>query len=348
MKPVTKYRNIPLFYPYVSKSMKQAALKAMGEKMITQGETVSDFEKKLSSALSIKYPVAVNSCSSALELAYHLMDFKPGDEVISPVFTCSITTLALLRRGVKVIFADVKENMMLDWDHAERKITSKTKAIVDVHLFNQLNETRDLQIPVIGDAAQYLGKTRGEIFTTYSFQATKAITTVDGGILTCARIDDYKRAKLLRWYGIDRETGKDNIDVDILEAGYKYHMNNVTAAIGLSALSHLPKIRSKLKTLENYYHQALKGNPGLKLMGGSPFLVHTRERSKLRKFLVKSGIETGLVHRRNDAYTVFGGKRLNLPCMNRLESTYLLLPCRGNMSLRDVEFICREIKRYFK
>ena len=340
--------NIPLYFPYVTDKMKRAAYDAMGQKILTEGKTVVDFEKKLSAVLEVKNVVTLNSCSSALELAYHLMDFKPKDEVISPVFTCTITNLALLRRGVKIVFADIKENMLLDWDDVENKITSKTRAIVNVHLFNQLSQSRKVSVPIIGDAAQYLVKNSGERFTTYSFQATKIITTVDGGALVCTNNKDYRRAKLLRWYGIDRETDKNNIDVDIKEAGYKYHMNNVTAAIGLEALSLLSKIKAKIAHLQNLYHQGLKDIPGIKAIGGSPFLVHAQQRDKLINNLAEIGIEAGLGHRRNDLYTVFGGKRLNLPNMNRFESTYLLLPCRANMKIQEVNIICREIKRILR
>jgi len=201
-------------------------------------------------------------------------------------------------------------------------------------------------VPVVGDAAQYLGKTKGERFTAYSFQATKIITTVDGGALVCTRSKDYHRARLLRWYGIDRDTDADNIDVDITEAGYKHHMNNVTAAIGLTAIPALPKLKAKITRLQTRYHQLLKNIPDLKLIGGSPFLIHTQHRDELRQYLAANEIEAGLGHRRNDMYTVFGGQRLNLPNMNRLEKTYLLLPCRANMKVKDVEFICAAIKKY--
>lgn len=344
---VKKYNHISLFYPYVTKEMKQAVYGALGQKMITQGKTVAEFEKKLGQTFNIKNVVALNNCTAALELAYHLMDFRPKDEVITPVFTCTATNLLLLRRGVKIIFTDIKEDMLLDWTDVERKITPKTKAVINVHLFNQLSEARNLNVPIIGDAAQYLAKTFGEKFTAYSFQATKTITTVDGGILVCSKSSDYRRAKLLRWYGIDRETDKDNIDIDIFEAGYKYHMNNVTAAMGLAALPLLPKIEAKTSRLEDRYFQGLKNIPSIKAIGGSPFLIHAKKRTKLINHLAQKGIQTGLGHRRNDLYTIFGGKRLNLPNMNRFEKTYLLLPCRANMDLKDVNFICQQIRRFY-
>lgn len=330
--------KIPLFYPNVSIQMRRAAYDSLGEKIIGQGEKVKNFEKLLSRELKIKNLITVNNGTSALEIAYHLLNLKPQDEVITPVFTCTATNIPLKRLGVKIVFADVKDNMLLDWNDVEKKITKKTKAIVNVHLFGQLNETRNLGIPVVGDAAQYLGKTYGERFTIYSFQATKILTTVDGGALSLKNKTDYKRAKLLRWYGIDRETGKNNIDVDIAEAGYKYHMNDVTAAIGVAGLQILKKLKNERLKLQKHYSEILG------VTGGSPFLIHATKRNKLIAKLASAGVESGLIHRRNDMYSVFGGKRQNLPNMNRLENVYLFLPCHNHMSLSDVDFICKIVR----
>jgi perosamine synthetase len=338
--------KIPFFRPNVTTKMKQAVYGTLGQKIITQGQTVLEFEKKLESAIGVKNVVSVNSGTSALELAYTLMDLRPGDEVITPVFSFIGTNILLVRRGVKIVFADINENMLLDWTDVAKKITPKTRAIVNVHLFNQLNKNpSNVDVPIIGDAAQYLGKTSGERFTIHSFQATKIITTIDGGALICRDDKDYRRAKLLRWYGVDRETSKNNIEVDIFEAGYKYHMNNVTAAMGLAALSLLPKAKAKISHFQNLYFEDLKNIPGLKAIGGSPFLVHVEDRENLIKKLAEKGIETGFGHRRNDIYTIFGGKRLNLPNMNRYEKTHLLLPCRANMTTKEARYICHNIKR---
>lgn len=344
MANMIKYR-IPLFYPSVNEEMRKAAYAALGKKIIAQGQKVKEFEKLLNLKLGTHNLLTVNSCTSALELAYHLLNLQPGDEVIAPVFTCTATNLPLIRRGVKIIFADVKENMSPDWDDILKKITPKTKAIVNVHLFGLLNKGRKLAIPIVGDAAQYLEKTTGERFTTYSFQAVKIMTTVDGGALVCEQERDFKRAKLLRWYGIDRESGRDNIDVDITEAGFKYHMNDVAAAIGIAGLKILNKLKKERTVLQNLYIEKLKDVSGIKVIGGSPFLIHVPNREKLMLKLASLGIETGLGHRRNDLYTVFGGKRQNLPNMNRLEKTYLLLPCHNKMSVKDVDFICESIRK---
>ncbi len=330
--------KIHLFYPFVNKKIRLAAYTALGKRIIGQGKKALEFEKLLARKLKAKHVLAVNSGTSALELAYHLLGLKKGDEVIVPVFTCSATSVPLKRRGAKVVFADVTDELLLDWNDARKKITPRTKAIVNVHLFGKYNKAPRLPVPIIGDAAQYLGKTSGERFTAYSFQATKIITTVDGGALVCERKSDYKRAKLLRWYGLDRETKKEHTDVDIKEAGYKYHMNDVTASMGIAGLKNLDKLKKERIKLQKRYKKLIGG------LGGSPYLIYVQDRENLRKKLALRGIETGLVHRRNDLHTIFGGKRLNLPNMNRLEKTHLFLPCYNRMTLKDADYICKVIK----
>src|SRR3990167_5064908 len=149
-----------------------------------------------------------------------------------------------------------------------------------------------------------------------SFQATKIFSTVDGGMVTLPDETSYKRAKLLRWYGIDRETGKPNINVDIKEAGYKYHMNDVTAAMGIAGLGSLVALWGHQVTLNAHYVANLR----------------------------KHGIEAGLMHRRNDTYSVFGGKRQKLPTMNRIEDKYLFLPLHHAVTEKDVKYISKVIK----
>lgn len=331
-------KKISLFHPFVDEKMRMAVYRALGSKMLTQGKKVIEFEKRLAEKLKVKNVVTVNSATSALELAYHLLGLKKGDEAIVPVFTFAATTIPLVRRGVKVVFADVTDELLLDWDDVKKKITSRTKIVVNVHLLGKYSTAPRLSVPIIGDAAQYLGKTSGERFTIYSFQATKTLTTVDGGALVCERKADYARAKLLRWYGLDRETKKASTDVDITEAGYKYFMNDVTASMGIAGLQNMERLKREQAKLQRRYKKLIGG------LGGSPYLIHVKNREQVRKELALRGIETGLMHRRNDLYTIFGGKRQNLPNMNKLEKTMLFLPCHNKMTVQDVEYVCKCLK----
>lgn len=335
---MTKKPSINLFYPFVDEKMRMAVYRTLGGKMLTQGKKVFEFEKLLAKKLNVQNVVTVNSGTSALELAYHLLGLKKGDEAIVPVFTFVATTVPLVRRGVKVVFADVTDELLLDWNDVKKKITPRTKVVVNVHLLGKYNKAPRLPVPIIGDAAQYFGKTAGERFTVHSFQATKIMTTVDGGALVCSRDSDYKRAKLLRWYGLDRETKKESTEVDITEAGYKYFMNDVTASMGIAGLKNLDRLEKRQTKLQKRYKKLIGG------CEGSPYLIYVRDREHMRKELAVRGIETGLLHRRNDLHTIFGGKRLNLPNMNKLEKTMLFLPCHNKMTVQDVDYVCKCIK----
>jgi len=318
--------NIPLLHPYINEEMRNAAQEVMQGKIIGEGPRVKAFEDEFSVFSKHSYPLAVNSATSGLEIIYHLLDIGPGDEVITPVFTCTATNIPLVRRGAKIIFADVTDRLLLDEKDVRRKITSKTKAVVNVHLYGVRNPISNLPVPVVGDSAQCMERT-WDTYTAYSFQATKYFSTVDGGMILVPK-EDYNRARLLRWYGIDRETDKEvNIEVDIPEAGYKYNMSDVTASMGIEGLKALPSIKEHRYRLNEEYYTKLRNIDGIRPMGGfGPYLIHAQRRDNLKKKLKENGVEAGLLHRRNDIYTIFGGTRQDLTKMNAYESTYLFLP----------------------
>lgn len=338
-------KDIFLFEPYISDYMIFCAEETMHSTFVGQGPKVKELELLFSEMFHYKYPVSVNSGTTALELIYDLIGLGRGDEVISPVFTCTATNIPLVRRGVKIVFADITRNLTIDQKDVLNKITSRTKAIVNVHLYGKLSKLEKMPVTTVGDCAQYLGWTHAD-YNAYSFQATKWFTSGDGGILTTPNKSTYKRAKLLRWYGIDREAGKPNIDVDIKEAGYKYHMNDIVASMVGAGLRHLETIESARNILESNYFDKLVNVPGIDPRGGrGPFLAIVDKRDRFIKKLKEAGVEAGLVHRRNDRYTVFGGKRLDLPTMNELENKYVFLPLHLGVTVDDVERICDVIKK---
>ncbi len=106
----------------------------MSNRWLGQAHLVDEFEKKFGQKFGYKYCVAVNSGTAALELAYHLMGFKKGDEVITPILTCTATNIPFLRMGVKIVFADIKNDLTVDPVDIKKKITSKTRAIIAVTL----------------------------------------------------------------------------------------------------------------------------------------------------------------------------------------------------------------------
>lgn len=330
----------------------------MSNRWLGEGSLTKELEKKFSKKFNYKYCLSTNSCSSALELTYHLLDLKAGDEVIVPILTCTATNIPLLRRGVKIVFADIKDDLTVDPNEVEQKITKKTKAIIAVTLGGMPVDVKITSIaylhniPLIIDAAQSLGISEqyGD-YICYSFQAIKHFTSGDGGMLVIRNKDEYDkyiRAKKLRWFGIDREAKMRNnwqpykereMTMNIEEAGYKYQMNDISATIALSGLENSDKWLKYRKKIGEYYKKNLKCPV---IVGGSYWLagILVDNRDRIAKELKDSGIETNMAHLRNDIFTVFGGERiLDLYTMNGIEEKYLYIPLNTYMTIDDAKYI---------
>jgi dTDP-4-amino-4,6-dideoxygalactose transaminase len=356
--------NIVIFYPEVPEEAINGVNRVMRSRWIGQGPKVNEFEREFSLLVCPgSYSVAVNSGTSALHLAYLLAGVKPGDEVITPVFTCTASATPLLWIGAKPIFADCnRDNLNVDPESIRSKITDKTKAICVVHyggLPCDMDRIRKVagDIPVIEDAAQalgttYKGKMIGSIseYTCFSFQATKHITTADGGMLVLKDKEKSKIAKRLRWFGINREGKQNGIwENDIWEIGYKYQMTDIAAAMGLAGLKTFDKVLLWRQILLKRYAYMLEDCPGIKLIdgeGNSAWLctVIVENRKRLIKKLRDNHIESATVHSRNDQYTVFGGKVEGLVNMDFMEDKYLVLPLHTKMAIGDVNKICEIIR----
>ena len=206
--------KIVLFTPHIPIEARDAARKTLDTRWIGQGPQVDEFEGVWQEQISApNKAIAVGSGTDALHLAYILADIKDGDEVVTPVFTCSATTTALLYQRAKPVFADVKPGgLNIDPEDINRKMNSRTKAIVCVHYGGLPCDMDEIQkiaskwgVPVIEDAAQahgaeYKGRKIGSIsdFSCFSFQAIKTITTCDGGMLTIKNPELEDKAKRIR------------------------------------------------------------------------------------------------------------------------------------------------------
>ena len=295
------------------------------------------------------------------------MGLKTGDEVIVPVLDCTAGQTGLLRRGVKIVFADINKNdLNVSFDDIKKKITNKTKAVVVVALGGIDVDKRiapylrKRKIPLIYDAAQHHEPKRLDAdYVCYSFQAIKHITTCDGGMLCLKDKKTHKRAKLLRWFGIDRDLKQKHnyqawerrqMTFDIEEAGYKYQPTDIDACFGLAALPDIDKIIQYHRDLAIEYLNGLQNLDQITaVVGGSCWLfgILTEERDDLADYLKKFSIDVNMVHLRNDIFKVFGGKRLKLPNMDWIEPRYLYLPINPAVTKKDVQFICKKIKEFY-
>lgn len=317
-----------LFRPTITWRAVWNVIRVLRSGQLAEGPMVKRFEEEFGKKFGLKNVVAVNSGTSALELAYDLAEIWYGDEVIVPVLTCTATNIPLVRRGAKIVFADIEEDLNVSVQDIERKITRRTKAIVFVHFGGNNRGLREVLslaqkhgIPVVEDAAQAVGSEfwgRGD-YACVSTQAIKTLTSGDGGFLVCRRKKDAIEAKKLRWFGYDREKKQKNGDADLKIAGYKYHMNDISAAIGLGNLSKIDWMIARRKALGEIY-RSYGMFAHIWLAGG--VTGHSRA---IQEDLKRAGVETGQHHYRNDKYTLFGGRQ-KLPNMDRLEKQYFFVP----------------------
>jgi len=338
--------------------------------MISAGKLADKFEHELSKKFGFHNPISLNSGTVTMRLALISAGIKEGDEVILPAQTFVATGHVILQCGAKPIFADINLDGNISIESVKEKITEKTKAIIPVHWggypcdLDEINElAKKYNLTVIEDAAHALGsiyknKNIGTIseFTSFSFQAIKTLTTGDGGLLTCMNSDKARLIKRLRWFDIDRDNSTPSIlgerEYDITNIGYKYHMNDIAASIGLGNLKIFDDKIKKLKYIAKIYNDELFNISGIKLMDYKsdressywlyPVIVNNRE--NFIKKLKNYGIPTSVVHLGIDKNTIFGGKNYDLTNQRFFDDNQIHLPINDKITDDDINLIIKTIK----
>jgi len=360
---------IVLMRPYLPESAIDAVTQVLRSRWIGQGPKVDEFERAFSKLMYGRPAVAVNSCTSALHLAYLLAGIQPGDTVLAPLFTCTAANEALLYCGAKIQFVDVAPNSLNMDPEAVGKYIDGAKAISVVHYGGMPADMAGIakknleHLPVIEDCAQALGGTYSgsrvplgvwASYAAYSFQAVKTVTTGDGGMLTLRPWQDgweTAKAKRMRWFGIDRSAKLNGTWAnDITELGYKYQMTDIAAALGLEGLKTLDWQIEHRRILRGAYRCGLTNVDGIRLLDDDPqsacwlgtVLVERRE--DFRRALQAQAIESDQVHYRNDRYSIFKEFRGEFPNMDAIDAKYLCLPLHMGMTVEHVERICDVVR----
>jgi len=213
-------------------------------------------------------------------------------------------------------------------------------------------------LPVVEDAAHALGARYGDLpigtlseYAMFSLQAIKHMTTVDGGMLACKDPGDLPRGRSLRWFGIDRQASR--TEVDVSRVGYKYHMNNVNATIGLVQLDHVASVIERHIANGRFFDAALRGIPGLDLCRWDErarpsywfYTLLAERREGLSRYLTEHGIGNSQAHKRNDRHSVFASSRRELPGLDSFYSRMLHIPCGWWVDDEDREYIVETIRR---
>lgn len=276
---------IPVNAPLITGDAKTLVAKALSEGWISSaGPYVEKFEQAFAKYLGVKHAIAVNTGTAALHIALLSAGIGPGDEVIVPAFTMAASWMAVMYTGAKPVFVDVDpKTFTLDPSLIESALTSKTKAIMPVHIYGHpadldpiVKLAKQHGLIVIEDAAEAHGATyRGQLvggigdINAFSFYANKIITTGEGGMVTTDNDALAVRARSLK--DLSHSPQKRFIHDEL---GYNYRLTSLQAALGIGQLKHVQEFLDIKQHLAELYHQQLSVLPGLTLPIVRPWGTH--------------------------------------------------------------------------
>ena len=338
---------------------------------VSEGRFSEEFEKKFAEKfnLSNKKCVLLNSGTSALTLAYRLMNLKKNDEVISSPMTCPATNEPLFNSNIKVKFADIDNDTgNLNLDHVKKLINKKTKAIIAVHwggqpvdLIRLKKIIKNKNIKIVEDAAHALGAKLNNNyigshsdFVCFSFQAIKHMTTGDGGMLVCKNLGDANLARKLRWFGISRNYIGNKWKQDIKESGYKFHLNNLASIIGIEQLKTIKKKIGIHKFNGKYLDKNIK-NEKIQLIkrlknSESAYWMYSilvDNKINFKKYINSKGIRCDEVSFRNDKYTIFKKYKVStLPGTDYFDKHMVNIPVGWWINKKQIAYIAKKINEY--
>lgn len=382
---------IQVFRPALGEDELRALAAVFESGWIGLGPKTAEFEQRFAEFVGAKHAIAVNSATAALHLACLVCGVGPGDEVLVPTVTFVSTAHAVLYCGAEAVFVDVDpQTLNIDPEDMERKMTPRTKAVVPVHFGGHpcpMDAVHEIaarrQIAVIEDAAHAAGSTYGERrigglpetdAACFSFQAVKNLPIGDGGMIVTNRDEFVPRLKRLRWCGIDKSTWDRTEEVahdletgtrryaeygwyyEVTELGFKYHMNDVNAAIGLIQLDKLPAANARRREIAERYRRAFGGIEQIACPAEQPgtqsswhnFVIQTEDRDALNVFLRDRNIATG-VHYLPIHLQPFYRNRSNatLPVAEDVWRRILTLPLYPAMTDGDVERVIAAVGEFY-
>jgi len=356
---------IDLFKVRMSEKVPELTSKVLLSGFIGQGPKVEEFEDLLHIELKSKTrPVTLNSCTTAIDLALELCGVGPDDEVISTPQTCFASQVGAIHRHAKIRWADIDPiSGLIDPESVSRLITKKTKAIISVNWAGKIcdySKLKSFGIPVIEDAAHTWDTffepsiERGD-YICYSFQAIKYLTTVDGGALICPTKEKEEEARLLRWFGLDRTKGQSfRCTQNITKAGFKYHMNDVNASVGICNISEANDSVLKMRKNSKFLIENIK-NPKFILPEWDEtnsywlFSMHVLDNLKddFVAYLNKHEIASSPVHYRNDLYDcTLKFKEDELPGVTSFDNTQICIPNGWWLTVENLKQIVASLNKF--
>ena len=377
MSPLEK---IPVFAPTIGEDTKKCLNEAIDIGWLGMGSASKEFEDRISDFLELddRFVAVVNTGTSALHIALLTAGIGPGDEVITTSFNYVADHQAIKMTGADVVMCDIQDdNLGIDCNKAEELITKKTKAIIPLHFAGipcdqqgVFNLAKKYDLRVIEDAMHAFGTeingkkigSYGDI-TCFSFDPVKIVTSVDGGCVIVNSKKELEKLYHLRLLGVDKDTvqrykNKRAWDYDVVNQGFRYHMNTISAVVGISQIKQTTKfIESRQKTCQRY-NDAFKEISDLKIPQTefsdiSPFIYSLRilngKRQQLIEHLKNENIDVGIHFIPVHKHEYFKNSKCgNMNITNKVVDEVLTLPLHSFMKEEFVQRVINGITSFFR
>ncbi len=358
----------------LSAAEKQAVMGVLDREFLGMGAEVQQFEQALTEFFGRPAICVVNG-TAALHLAVQACGIGPGDEVLVPSLTYVASFQAISATGAKPVACDIDPvTCLLDWRDAERRLSPRTKAVMPVHYSGGVEDIEGVYdfasrhgLRVIEDAAHAFGTTHGGKrvggfgdIACFSFDGIKNITSGEGG---CVVTDDpviLRKLQDARLLGVEKDTekrytGQRSWEFDVTAQGWRYHMSNIMAAIGLEQLKRFPEMAATRQGLARRYDELLRGHPRIQTLPRDydsvvPHIYVVRiagmsDRKALQAQLLEQGIQTGIHYQPNHVLTFYGDSAASpLPVTDAVFPELLSLPLHPDVTEEKVTFVCAQLQ----
>ncbi len=381
-------RKIPFAKISISEKEKQLVNEVLESGWLTTGVKTLEFEQKFGDYINVPFTCAVSSCTAALHLGLEALGIGTGDKVFVPSMTFTASAEVVRYLGGDPIFLDTEYQTNLITPEILNEAILKypeTKVVIIVHFSGQaarMNEIKEIcknnGIKILEDAAhafptKYDGKYIGNFgdVTCFSFYANKTITTGEGGMLVTFDSEIYKRVKIMRLHGINRDvwdrftSDKPSWEYDVVEAGYKYNLPDICAAVGIGQLEKAELFRKERQKVVEVYYKELSGiiELDLPICHGDfsdhswhlfPLVINENSKISRNEFIERMsefGIGTSVHYKPLHRMTYYKEEyKLNNDDFPNAEKTWkgnVTIPLYPFMEEKDFSYICEKIKSIF-
>lgn len=372
--------KIPVFKPLIELEEFEATRKSLELGWLGMGSYVGAFEERLKDYLGAtdRYVAAVSTGHAAIHLSLLTMGVGPGDEVITPSFNNAADFQAILATGAEPVFCDIEENSLgIDLDKAEELVSARTKAIIvmdydcllcdhdRVAEFARVHNLRIMHDAAHSFGSRYKGRKIGSFsdVATFSFDPVKTITCIDGGAIVVRSEEELARIHEMRLIGMGQPatvmyTNARAWTYDMRTIGFRYHMANLHAAIGLAQLAKIETISESRNSACRYYNERLSDIPEVivpktDFYDITPFLYYIRVpgdmREPLRAYLAERGVDTGIHWQPGHWFTLLKDcRRGDLSVTDRVGHEVLSLPLHSMMQPETLDRVISAIVQFFR